>query len=35
MATQQQRKGERVVFQKGFNVHMMAIDGTCGAVPAF
>jgi len=28
MATQQQRKEERVVFQKGFNVHMMAIDGT-------
>lgn len=28
MATDQRRKGERVVFQKGFDAHMMAIDGT-------
>ena len=28
MATEQRRKNERVVFQKGFDAHMMAIDGT-------
>ena len=28
MATQQLREAERVIFQKGFDVHMMAIDGT-------
>ena len=28
MATGQRRRGERVVFQKGFAAHMMAIDGT-------
>ena len=28
MATEQRRRGERVVFQKGFAAHMMAIDGT-------
>jgi hypothetical protein len=28
MATQHRRKAERVIFQKGFDVHMMAIDGT-------
>jgi hypothetical protein len=28
LATDQRRKGERVVFQKGFDAHMMAIDGT-------
>jgi hypothetical protein len=28
LATEQRRKNERVVFQKGFDAHMMAIDGT-------
>ena len=28
MATEQRRRNERVVFQKGFDAHMMAIDGT-------
>ena len=28
MAAEQRRKGERVIFQKGFPAHMMAIDGT-------
>jgi len=28
MATEQRRTSERVVFQKGFDAHMMAIDGT-------
>jgi PilZ domain-containing protein len=28
MATDQRRKVERVVFQRGFDAHMMAIDGT-------
>jgi hypothetical protein len=34
MATDQRRKVERVVFQRGFDAHMMAIDGL-GAGPAF
>ena len=28
MVKEQRRKYERVVFQKGFDAHMMAIDGT-------
>jgi len=28
MATEQRRKNERVIFQKGFDAHMLAIDGT-------
>ena len=28
MATQQKRKEQRVLFQRGFDAHMMAIDGT-------
>ena len=28
MATDQRRRGERVTFQKGFDVNIMAIDGT-------
>jgi len=28
LATEQRRIGHRVVFQKGFDAHMMAIDGT-------
>jgi hypothetical protein len=28
MGTDQRRFGERVVFERGYNVHMMAIDGT-------
>ena len=28
MAIEQRRSNERVVFQKGFDAHMMAIDGT-------
>jgi hypothetical protein len=27
-ATDQRRSGERVVFEKGYEAHMMAIDGT-------
>ena len=28
MATEQRRFGERVVFERGYDAHMMAIDGT-------
>jgi|SRR5271169_1281004 hypothetical protein len=28
MATEQRRYGERVVFERGYGAHMMAIDGT-------
>ena len=28
MATTERRKGERVVFERGFPAHMMGIDGT-------
>ena len=28
MAEEQRQRNERVVFQKGFDAHMMAIDGT-------
>ncbi|MDO8398240.1 MAG: PilZ domain-containing protein [Bradyrhizobium sp.] len=28
MATSERRKGERVIFERGFSAHMMGIDGT-------
>jgi hypothetical protein len=28
MGTEQRRSGERVVFERGYEAHMMAIDGT-------
>jgi PilZ domain len=28
MGTEQRRSGERVVFERGYDAHMMAIDGT-------